>query len=68
MSSMRNGLWIGLTILAVACGGGNEPAESPATPAGAPPAGGDGVWTPDAPAPSDEPAGEKPTIWMPGMD
>jgi hypothetical protein len=40
----------------------------PATPAAAAPDGGEAVWTPDAPAASDEPAGEKPKIWMPGMD
>jgi tetratricopeptide (TPR) repeat protein len=39
----------------------------PAMPAGEP-GGGDELWTPDAPAPSDEPAGEKPKIWTPGMD
>jgi hypothetical protein len=35
MSNIRKGFWIGLTALAVACGGGNGTAESPTAPAAA---------------------------------
>jgi hypothetical protein len=31
-------------------------------------AGSDGLWSPDAPASSDQPASDKPKIWTPGMD